>query len=85
MREYFCICNKKFIVLDENEERCVLASGSREDPKIKELIRVLIEWINDELADQRIIVKDIEEDLFDGQVLQKLIGMFLRELKTQVL
>lgn len=60
-----------------------MASGSREDPKIKELIRVLIEWINDELADQRIIVKDIEEDLFDGQVLQKLIGKFLFILKLQ--
>jgi len=46
---------------------------SFEEPKLKELIAVLIEWINDELADQRIIVKDIEEDLYDGQVLQKLL------------
>lgn len=51
-----------------------MAPGERNNPKLKELIRVLIEWINDELADQRIIVKDIEEDLYDGQVLQKLIG-----------
>jgi len=36
--------------------------------------QVLIDWINDELADFRIIVKDLEEDLFDGQILQKLIG-----------
>ena len=35
---------------------------------------MLIDWINDELADFRIIVKDLEEDLFDGQILQKLIG-----------
>ena len=48
---------------------------SLEDSKLKELIFVLIEWINDELADQRIIVKDIAEDLYDGQVLQKLLGM----------
>ncbi|KAK6626947.1 hypothetical protein RUM43_003222 [Polyplax serrata] len=59
--------------LEENEERSILAPGERNNPKLKELIRVLIEWINDELADQRIIVKDIEEDLYDGQVLQKLI------------
>jgi len=39
------------------------------------LFQLLIDWINDELADQRIIVKDLEEDLFDGQILQKLIGM----------
>jgi len=41
------------------------------------VIQVLIDWINDELADFRIIVKDLEEDLFDGQILQKLIGILL--------
>ena len=35
---------------------------------------MLLDWINDVLADDRIIVKDILEDLFDGQILQKLIG-----------
>jgi len=59
--------------LEENEERSMIEPRSFEDPKLKELIAVLIEWINDELADQRIIVKDIEEDLYDGQVLQKLL------------
>jgi hypothetical protein len=59
---------------EENEERSMIEPRSFEEPKLKELIAVLIEWINDELADQRIIVKDIEEDLYDGQVLQKLLG-----------
>ncbi|KDR07747.1 Beta-parvin [Zootermopsis nevadensis] len=59
--------------LEENEERSMIEPRSFEEPKLKELIAVLIEWINDELADQRIIVKDIEEDLYDGQVLQKLL------------
>lgn len=49
---------------------------SYDDPKLKQLIEILIEWINDELASHRIIVKDIEEDLYDGQVLQKLLGEF---------
>ena len=35
---------------------------------------MLLDWINDELADHRIIVKDMEEDMYDGQVLQKLVG-----------
>lgn len=52
----------------------MVESKSYDDIKLRELIAVLIEWINDELADQRIIVKDIEEDLYDGQVLQKLLG-----------
>lgn len=46
-----------------------------EDPKLRELIQVLIDWINDELASQRIIVQDLTEDLYDGQVLQKLFEM----------
>ena len=60
--------------LEENEERSMIEPRALEDPKLQELIFVLIEWINDELADHRIIVKDIVEDLYDGQVLQKLIG-----------
>ncbi|CAG0885139.1 unnamed protein product [Darwinula stevensoni] len=59
--------------LEEHEERSMIEPRSFEDPKLKELITILIDWINDELADQRIIVKDIEEDLYDGQVLQKLL------------
>uniref|UniRef100_A0A8C9SWK6 Parvin, beta n=1 Tax=Scleropages formosus TaxID=113540 RepID=A0A8C9SWK6_SCLFO len=34
--------------------------------------QVLIDWVNNELEEERIIVKDLEEDLYDGQVLQKL-------------
>lgn len=38
------------------------------------LPQVLIDWINDVLVEERIIVKQLEEDLYDGQVLQKLLG-----------
>lgn len=41
-------------------------------PKVKELARVLKDWVNDVLAPDRIIVKDLRDDLYDGQVLQKL-------------
>ena len=34
---------------------------------------MLIEWMNKELIDERILVRDIEADLYDGQVLQKLL------------
>ncbi|NXX65035.1 PARVB protein, partial [Spizella passerina] len=36
-------------------------------------LQVLIDWINDVLVEERIIVKQLEEDLYDGQVLQKLL------------
>ncbi|KAF7266099.1 beta-parvin [Rhynchophorus ferrugineus] len=59
--------------LDENEERCIIVPTSYENPKFQELNNILIEWVNDELASQRIIVQDLSEDLYDGQVLQKLL------------
>ncbi|OTF70848.1 hypothetical protein BLA29_014708, partial [Euroglyphus maynei] len=39
----------------------------------QELRKILINWINDELSDHRIIVKDLTEDLYDGQILGKLV------------
>ncbi|GAU97989.1 hypothetical protein RvY_09197 [Ramazzottius varieornatus] len=70
--------------LQEGEERYMVDPASREDPKVKELVQVLIDWINDELASHRIIVKHpLEEDLFDGQVLQKLIEK-LENIKVEI-
>ncbi|NWU57699.1 PARVB protein, partial [Dromas ardeola] len=60
-------------LLEENEERTMIDPNSKEDLKFKELIKVLIDWINDVLVEERIIVKQVEEDLYDGQVLQKLL------------
>jgi len=61
-------------IADDNEERSMITPQSLEDRRLLELLEVLIEWINDELASHRIIVKNLEEDLYDGQVLHKLIG-----------
>ena len=55
-------------LLEENEERSMIEPKSYENPKLKDLIKIIIEWINDELVDDRIIIQDIEEDLYDGQV-----------------
>ena len=41
---------------------------SYDNPRLKDLISILIEWVNDELHGERIIVQDVEEDLYDGQV-----------------
>ncbi|MBV97497.1 Beta-parvin, partial [Eschrichtius robustus] len=60
-------------LLEENEECTVIDPTSRDDPRLKELVKVLIDWINDVLVEERIIVKQLEEDLYDGQVLQKLL------------
>ena len=43
--------------LEENEERSMIEPKSYENPRLQELIKVLIEWINDELHEDRIIVQ----------------------------
>ncbi|XP_073478042.1 beta-parvin isoform X2 [Lithobates pipiens] len=60
-------------MLEENEERTMIDPNSKEDSKFKELVKVLIDWINEVLVEERIIVKNLEEDFYDGQVLQKLL------------
>ena len=57
--------------LKENEERSALEINEKK--KLEPLIKTLIAWINSELTDDRIIVKDIQEDIYDGQILQMLI------------
>lgn len=59
--------------LGENESRAVIDQSSRESHQFKDLVSTLVNWINDELTDQRIIVKNLEQDLYDGQVLGKLV------------
>ncbi|XP_023345848.1 beta-parvin [Eurytemora carolleeae] len=67
-------------LLEENEERSMIEPRSYENPKLKELIKIIIEWINDELVEDRIIIQDIEEDLYDGQILQKLLEKLTQQL-----
>ncbi|KRX45497.1 Beta-parvin, partial [Trichinella britovi] len=57
----------------EGEERAIITEQSRMDPKVNEVVKLLIDWINDILASERIVVKDIVEDLYDGLVIQKLL------------
>lgn len=41
-------------------------------PDVRDLFQTLIDWVNDELVEDRIIVANMEQDLYDGQVLHKL-------------
>lgn len=43
----------------------------------------LLYWVNNEVADERIVVKNIQEDFYDGQVVQKLIEK-LADIKIEV-
>ncbi len=58
--------------LQDNEQRSIIQPQSLNSPDVQELFQVLCNWINDELVLERIIVTNIEQDLYDGQVLHKL-------------
>jgi parvin len=62
------------VVMAVGEEKTVTQPNSLNEPDVKELIHALLRWINDVLEGRRLIVRDIVEDLYDGQVLGELIA-----------
>lgn len=58
--------------LQDNEQRSIIQPQSLNSQGVQELLQTLTNWINDELVQERIIVTNIEQDLYDGQVLHKL-------------
>ncbi|XP_005379515.1 PREDICTED: gamma-parvin isoform X2 [Chinchilla lanigera] len=67
--------------LPQGEKKKYLPPNSRKDPKFIELQKVLMEWINATLLPEHIVVRSLEEDMFDGLILhhllQKLAGLQL--------
>jgi parvin len=60
-------------LMAEGETVTIIDEHSRQQADYRLLVRQLTGWLNDELAEQRIIVRDLQEDLYDGQVLCKLV------------
>ncbi|KAM8974111.1 gamma-parvin [Pelodytes ibericus] len=61
------------LVLPQGEAKKYLQPSCENDPKFQELKTFLIDWINAELKHEHIVVKSLEEDLFDGLVLHHLL------------
>lgn len=60
-------------LMHEGERRVVIDEQSKRQFTYHQLISSLTNWINDELSQQRIIITDLQDDLYDGQVLAKLV------------
>ncbi|XP_007522274.1 gamma-parvin isoform X2 [Erinaceus europaeus] len=67
--------------LPQGEKKKFLPPTSRKEPKFEELQKVLMEWINTQLLPEHIVVRSLEEDIFDGLILhhlfQRLAGLKL--------
>ena len=57
--------------LKEGETCSIVLPSTKNDPKVIELDSVLKDWVNETLASERIIVKDLRDDLYDGNGLSK--------------
>ncbi|XP_026110036.1 gamma-parvin-like isoform X2 [Carassius auratus] len=51
----------------------IIQSTSLNDPKLNKLKEVLVEWINKTLKVEHIVVRSLEEDLYDGLVFHHLL------------
>ncbi|XP_027628515.1 gamma-parvin isoform X3 [Tupaia chinensis] len=67
----------------QGEKKKYLSPTSRKDPKFEELQKVLMEWINGMLLPEHIVVRSLEEDMFDGLILHHLFQK-LAALKLEV-
>lgn len=57
----------------EGERRMIIQPTSLEDPKLNKLKEILLEWINKTLKVEHIVVRTLEEDIYDGLVLHHLL------------
>ena len=46
---------------------------------------MLLDWINDNLEEMRIVVKNIAEDLYDGHILAIFVGNYFLHLTIKVI
>lgn len=59
--------------LQTGERKKMVRPHALEAADVVQLTTVLVDWINNVLADRRVIVRNIKDDLFDGQVLSELL------------
>ena len=52
--------------MKEGEQCSIVLTSEMEKPAVVELDRVLREWVNKTLEPDRIIVKDLKDDFYDG-------------------
>uniref|UniRef100_A0A8C5J3K7 Parvin gamma n=1 Tax=Junco hyemalis TaxID=40217 RepID=A0A8C5J3K7_JUNHY len=70
-------CDGSCLLLSTGEKRKLIKPTSSNNPKLEELKLFLTEWINRTLKEEHIVVKSLEEDLYDGLVLHHLLGELL--------
>uniref|UniRef100_A0A0N4ZV49 Calponin-homology (CH) domain-containing protein n=1 Tax=Parastrongyloides trichosuri TaxID=131310 RepID=A0A0N4ZV49_PARTI len=69
--------------MDDGEQRRFMTIESKNDPRVKEIFELLKTWLNQELAKERIVVRCLQEDMYDGQIIQKLIEK-LADIRIEV-
>lgn len=65
--------------LKAGDKRQMIQPTCLNDPKLKNLKEVLVDWINATLKPEHIVVLSLEEDLYDGLVLHHLLGRLADE------
>ncbi|XP_074728254.1 gamma-parvin isoform X4 [Strix uralensis] len=67
-------------VIAQGEKKKLIKPTSSNNPKLEELKLLLIDWINTTLKEEHIVVRSLEEDLYDGLVLHHLLAIFTKDL-----
>ncbi|KAA0724666.1 Gamma-parvin [Triplophysa tibetana] len=60
----------------ETEGKMIIQPSSVDDPKLNKLKETLVDWINSTLKVEHIVVRSLDEDLYDGLVLHHMLRRF---------
>ncbi|XP_046716188.1 gamma-parvin isoform X2 [Silurus meridionalis] len=58
----------------QGERRNIIQPSSFNDSKLLKLKEVLVDWINSTLKSEHIVIKSLEEDIYDGLVIHHLLS-----------
>uniref|UniRef100_A0A8C4HVY7 Parvin, gamma n=1 Tax=Dicentrarchus labrax TaxID=13489 RepID=A0A8C4HVY7_DICLA len=64
----------QFVCIHTGEKQKLIQPSSLKDPKLEKLKEALVCWINSTLKLEHIVVQSLEEDLYDGLVLNHLLS-----------
>lgn len=70
---------------DSDEIVMIDPNFKRESSEYQGLVQTLIEWLNTELAFDRVVVRSLEEDLYDGLLLAKLLDKLYGTTMSQAM
>lgn len=62
--------------LEEGKEMVLVDKESAKAPRVQQLLALIKDWLNFKLSKEKIVIRDIVDDCYDGQIFHLLMSKF---------